>query len=38
VFCYVFVQFCLQSRPWNDLCSVYCVGRDVKPYFLTHSL
>jgi len=29
---YVYVQFCLQR---NDL---YCVGWDVKPYSVTHSL
>jgi len=28
-------NFACKGRPRNDL---YCVGRDVKPYSLTHSL
>jgi len=29
----VYVHFAWKGRPQNDL---YCVGRDVKPYSLTH--
>jgi len=27
-------NFACKGHPWNDL---YCVGRDIKPYSLTHS-
>jgi len=32
---YVYVHFAWKGRPRNDL---YCIGQDVKPYSLTHSL
>jgi len=33
----VCVHFAWKGRPWNDL-HVYCVGWDIKPFSLTHSL
>jgi len=38
ILCFIlFLYVCIASKgcPWNDL---YCVGWDVKPYSLTHSV